>query len=578
MYEKQFQFRSRPFCSIPAADHYFPASSIDNALETVKMCVERASGPAVVFGQTGWGKSLLLAVLQREFKPQFRVVNIVACTRMSRRHDLLQNILFELGQPYREMSEGELRLALIDYLKPSAQCPNGILLLVDDGHSLPTRLLDELRMITNFVRDGQPRVRLVIAGTQQLEEKLTHPQLESLNQRIAARCYLQCLRRDEIEAYIRHHVLRAGRGEQNVFLDTAIKAVSQLCDGNPRTINQVCDHSLILAASCGQATVTGEIIAEAFSDIQQLPASLWTPTDEPKPFPSQEKTDGSWSVVEFGKIDEAPQVASQTTLHDDSDTYELSEVAAADSNSDTVDEFSQMVDSLAHFYASAADSESVPSAESPTALDDDEFQSELMTHDPFAETFAEEYSVQDNYAQLAARQNRASTQITDHELTRLGEQIKEMQSDIERVASVTPIAPSIHSDPLRFETIETSSGFVQSSDPSAGAFSLQSFAPYDLDTAPSELGATTVVEYPITHHHSYRLASDDPSATTQRSAAKPNKDDRDMLVVSQANPSASQRSRVAPLDLGGTSVSRGQAIRVEYTQLFQQLRGGETSQ
>ncbi len=562
MYEKQFQFRSRPFCSIPAAEHYFPASAIDSALESVKMCVERASGPAVVFGQTGWGKSLLLAVLQRDYRTQFRVVNVLACTRMSKRHDLLQNILFELGQPYREMSEGELRLALIDYLRPSAQCPTGILLLVDDGHTLPARLLDELRMITNFVRDGQPRVRLVIAGTQQLEEKLTHPQLESLNQRIAARCYLQSLRRDEIEGYIRHHVLRAGRSEQNIFLGTAINAVMQLCDGNPRTINQVCDHSLILAASCGQATVSGETIAEAFSDIQCLPASMWTQSLDPSPIPGQANADGSWSVVEFGKIDETAIVDSEVKTPDDSETYELSEIATGDSISDSVDEFSQMVDSLSHLYASAADVESVPAAESPIAFEDADLRAEMVTHDPFAEPFAEEYSVQDNYAQLAARQNRASTQITDHELERLGEQIKVMQSEVEQVGSITSTVPSEQRDSLLFATIDTSNGLVQFSDPSMeGDFSNAS-----------------VVEYPISHHHSYRASSDDCIATTPIASAKAVKDDRDMLVVSKTNLLTPQASRIAPLDLGGTSVSRGRAIRVEYCTLFQQLRGGETPQ
>ncbi len=327
MYQ-QFGFQHRPFGSIATAASYFPASTAETALESIRICIDRAAGPALLIGGTGLGKSQILAMLHQEFRSNFRVVNVQACSRMSRRHDLLQNILFELGQPYRQLSEGELRLALIDFLRPTPQCPHGILLLVDDGHTLPGRLLDELRLIHNFVRDGQPRVRLVMAGTQILEERLTHPQLEPLHQRIAARCYLAPLRRDEIPAYLQFQLNRAGGPGADLFAPSAIQAVVQLCEGNPRLINQVCDHALMLADSCGAKNVAGDLIAEAFGDIQQIPVTPWTirpsgrrsvsesSASEAAPLvanqiangPIQESatsaTEGEWSFIEFGELDQ----------------------------------------------------------------------------------------------------------------------------------------------------------------------------------------------------------------------------------------------------------------------------------
>jgi hypothetical protein len=44
-----------------------------------------------------------------------------------------------------------------------------MLLLVDETHTLPLRLMEEIRMITNLVREGRPRVRLVMAGSPLLE-------------------------------------------------------------------------------------------------------------------------------------------------------------------------------------------------------------------------------------------------------------------------------------------------------------------------------------------------------------------------------------------------------------------------
>ena len=79
--------------------------------------------------------------------------------------------------PYRGMGEGDLRLSLIDHLSPERGGHPGLLLLVDEAHSLPWRLLEELRMITNLVRDGQSRVRLILSGSSQLEVRFAGPKL-----------------------------------------------------------------------------------------------------------------------------------------------------------------------------------------------------------------------------------------------------------------------------------------------------------------------------------------------------------------------------------------------------------------
>ena len=144
MYEQVFNLESRPFTSAPYVKHYFPADSIHSALSQVKLCIERYSGPAIVIGGTGTGKSMLLAMLEQHFFDRLTVVNL-NCVKIVERNDLLQNILFELGLPFRGMDEGELRLSLVEYLKSDVKCPNGILLLVDQAHTLQSGALDELQ-------------------------------------------------------------------------------------------------------------------------------------------------------------------------------------------------------------------------------------------------------------------------------------------------------------------------------------------------------------------------------------------------------------------------------------------------
>src|SRR5690242_21397023 len=112
-------------------------------------------------------------MLARHFRGRFQVAHL-AGARLGTRRALLQNILFELKLPYRDMDEGELRLSLIDHLEPQAGGPAGLLLLVDEAHALPLRLLEEIRLLTNVIRDGTARMRLVLAGGTALEERLSN--------------------------------------------------------------------------------------------------------------------------------------------------------------------------------------------------------------------------------------------------------------------------------------------------------------------------------------------------------------------------------------------------------------------
>jgi hypothetical protein len=186
--------------------------------------------------------------------------------------------LFELGLPYKLRDEGELRLSLLDHLL-SEQCPSGLLLLVDEAQSLPTALLDELRILTNLVRGGAPRVRLVVAGSSTLEEAFAHPELESFSQRLSARCYLAPFSRDEAWQYIRAQIAAGGTSPEDVFTSDAAAAVFDATDGVPRLINQLCDRALQFAVGAGQARVDRSSIQQAWSDLQQLPTPWETPVD-----------------------------------------------------------------------------------------------------------------------------------------------------------------------------------------------------------------------------------------------------------------------------------------------------------
>src|SRR5262249_3941415 len=236
-------------------------------------CIDRGEGPGLVVGATGTGKSLLCQILAKHFRGRFLVAHLGGA-RLCTRRALLQNILFELKLPFRDMDEGELRLSLVDHLEPRSGGPDGLLLIVDEANSLPLRLLEEIRLLTNVMRDGQTRIRLMLAGGMALEERLTSPKLESFHQRIAARCYLQPLGRDETIYYVQEQIRRCGGSADSIFSGEAQAAIHTATDGIPRLINQVCDHSLMLAALNRKRQIEGAGVGEEGAELTRLPVSV----------------------------------------------------------------------------------------------------------------------------------------------------------------------------------------------------------------------------------------------------------------------------------------------------------------
>lgn len=358
----------RVFPSYPQVARYFPGSSIEDARNRLGRAIERGNGPGLVVGGPGTGKSLLLQVLASQFHEQFDVV-LPACARLCTRRALLQSILFELGLPYRSRDEGELRLSLLDHLLSKDECPSGLLLLVDEAQTLPPPLLDELRVLTNLVRGGQPRVRLILAGSSSLEECFTDPELESFSQRLTARCYLGSFSSQETTQFIRAQLAASRVSPDDVFAADACSAVFEATDGVPRLVNQLCDRALVDANTAGRTKIDRQVIQTTWADIQQLPA----PWDTPE----QSTLTASSRVIEFGNL-----ASDDRRFNANSDAIAPARLAEFDTELDVADEEIDEV-TIGQMGAVAAPKSS---------------ETQKTTVDPFAEKFEEEEVVLDNFA------------------------------------------------------------------------------------------------------------------------------------------------------------------------------------
>jgi hypothetical protein len=292
----------------------------------------------------------------------------------------------------------------------------------------------------------KPRVRLVLAGGMALEERLGSPKLESFHQRLAARCYLQALSRDETVYFVQEQVRRAGGKPEALFTESALRAVHTATDGIPRVVNQLCDHALILAAVGGHARLDAPGIEEAWADLQQLPA----PWHEP-----ERPAANAAGIVEFGQLDEdpaplavagsiGPSVAAAATVR-------LNQIDR------TIEKLQTGEPAEGIITGTAADDFS-PADESGTEVD-------LIfhsAHDPFGSHWDEEEVVIDRYASLedAALRNRQRT--TSAEGRALGAAVAAAAGPAPPLIAVPPSGEVEQESPA---TLAASATFHPASDP-----------------------------------------------------------------------------------------------------------------
>lgn len=414
MYENFFQLSQRPFAAAPQVDAYVSTPLCENALQSSIRCLERAEGIALIMGPTGTGKSLLCQMVAKHFADRFQVA-LLNSARLCTRRALLQNILFALRLPYRNMDEGELRLALMAHLEPQAGGSHGLILIVDEAHTLPQRLLEEVRLITNLVHDGQPRIRLLLAGGMAMEERLASPKLEAFQQRLATRSYLQSFTYDETLHYIGQQIYRCGGDANRCFPVEAMDAVYRVTDGVPRLVNQLCDHALLLAANQRNPRVDRHGIEDAWADLQQLPGP-WH-ADHPQ---AAKPVDAG--VIEFGQLaDDASFSVEFDALEDDVPVAKHASVPALESPGVTFAAFSPRSESQ------PADLREewpfVAPINPPIAVSQPVVVAVPQMVNPFGDDFEEEELVLDRYAGMASAVFEKSPRVSSQEGKEIGRQL-----------------------------------------------------------------------------------------------------------------------------------------------------------
>ena len=129
-------------------------------------------------------------------------------------------------------------------------------LVVDEAQSVPPNLLREIRLLANLEVGTHKLLPIVLAGQPELADVLNQPRFQPLKQRVAYGCTLDRLdaRRNGVVSWCSASD-RSGGNAISFSLEVPYWSIHERSRGIPRTINVICNNSLIAGFARGERPV-----------------------------------------------------------------------------------------------------------------------------------------------------------------------------------------------------------------------------------------------------------------------------------------------------------------------------------
>ena len=270
IYEAFYGLKEQPFAISTDPKFLFLSAPHRRAYEEIMNGISRDESLLLLTGETGSGKTTLCRAVIAATGD--RTFSSVLHQPYMTGPEMLRLILRDFGLVSKEeLRRGGLAGADVPHLMEvmetflaslAAVQARGIV-VIDEAQSLSPTLLDEVRMLTAFERDGRRLVQIILCGQPMLLNTLKTEPMYALNERITRRVVLTPLSEGEVEAYIYHRLAIAGGADKISFDRDALKLIAELSRGLPRRVNVLTDRTLQEGRIDGVTRITPVLVKRA---------------------------------------------------------------------------------------------------------------------------------------------------------------------------------------------------------------------------------------------------------------------------------------------------------------------------
>ena len=268
MYKSFYNLQREPFRLTPDPQFFFASATHSRGLAYLQYAFQQREGFVVITGSPGTGKTELMLNLVRQL-PRDKVTLAKIVSSQLNADDLLGLIAASLLPSPQATGKGMLLKRLEDFIVGQARIGRPVLLLIDEAHNLPLTSLIELGMLSNFQIDEKPALQCFLLGQPLLEQKLEHPKLDHLKQRVIVSTQLETFTRQETQDYIEHRLRVANWHGDPHFSERAYSAIHQYSEGVPRKINALCNRVMLEACLEEKHTIDFKLVNNIIEEIQE---------------------------------------------------------------------------------------------------------------------------------------------------------------------------------------------------------------------------------------------------------------------------------------------------------------------
>ncbi len=261
MYNSYYGFSEAPFENKLDQNFLFLGEDHSEVLAALLYFIKQSKGFAVVSGDVGTGKSMLINCFLERI-PKY-VQPIVILNPNVTYHELLYYIgkelrLTEIRENILELTD-DIKEALINEKKQGKV----YVLVVDEAHLLSNSSLEDIRLLSNIETQEQKLLQILLVGQYELSHNLDRPEMRQLRQRINISRFLSPLNPTETIQYIDHRLGVVGSNFDSCFEPRCRSLIYKMSEGVPRKINQICDSALLICMTENRRKVNPAILRKA---------------------------------------------------------------------------------------------------------------------------------------------------------------------------------------------------------------------------------------------------------------------------------------------------------------------------
>jgi general secretion pathway protein A len=273
LYTDYWRLREKPFENNWDLRFYYLSNQHKEVLTRLLYAAREHRQGALLTGEHGSGKSMVLALLINKLQSSGKEFSIIHIKDpLIGIEEFYIEFLSQLGEKTESSEKCASKSALFkrfnEQLVKISDNSMHTLLIVDEAHLLEKKNMEELRLLLNNYHPSTnaSMLTLVLAGQPHLADIVS--EMPALSQRMPIRCNFPLLDEEQCEDYIFHR-LRVAGSQNQLFTPDAVRLIEEYSRGIPRSINNICDMALFLGSSRGAAKIDGEIIEEVARDIEE---------------------------------------------------------------------------------------------------------------------------------------------------------------------------------------------------------------------------------------------------------------------------------------------------------------------